>query len=189
MEIIDVLAICGSTREKSFNRALTLAARDLAPDPFRVEVWDDHTGLPHVEAAPGRPFPAAVGALRDRVSRADILLLVTPELNRNIPGRLKDIVDWLSVPAPPRPLMGRPVMLMSASPNRFGGAFAQLQLADLLRRAGAEVLTDLDVTVGSAHRHVDDAGNLVGEEPRHEVAQLWRRLLARTADGRQAVPV
>src|SRR3954451_23559571 len=82
--------------------------------------------------------------------------VVTSELNRSIPGGLKDIVDWLGILVPPRPLAGKPVMLMSASPNRFGGAFAQLQRGDMLRRSGAEVLSDLDVAVGYAQRHIDD---------------------------------
>ncbi|WP_371782531.1 NADPH-dependent FMN reductase [Streptosporangium subroseum] len=188
MEMIDVLAICGSVREGSLNRALLHAAQDLADDPFRVEVWDDHSLIPRVDGTRGRPFPEAVGALRDRVSVADVLLLVTPEFNRSIPGVLKDIVDWLAILAPPRPLAGKPVMLMSASPNRFGGVFAQLHLADALRRVGAEVLTDFDVAVGFAHRHIDDGGILVGEEPRRDIAQLWRRVLPLVGEGKRAVP-
>ncbi|MCW2917739.1 MAG: hypothetical protein JWN52_5807 [Actinomycetia bacterium] len=188
MEIIEVLAICGSVREESLNRALLRAAQELAGDPFRVEVWDDHALIPHVDATRGRPFPAAVQALRGRVAAADVVLLVTPEFNRGIPGGLKDIVDWLSVLAPPRPLAGKPVVLMSASPHQFGGAFAQLQLADALRRVGAEVLSDLDVAVGFCHGHIDESGTLVGEEPRAAIVELWRRVLSKVGADRQAVP-
>ncbi|WP_186382505.1 NADPH-dependent FMN reductase [Amycolatopsis rhizosphaerae] len=188
MEYIDVLGICGSVRAGSLNRALLLTARELAPAPFRVEAWDGNAEVPRVDATMGRPFPPVVAALRDRVAAADVLLLVTPELNRSIPGAMKDIVDWLGILAPPRPLAGKPVVLMSASPNRFGGAFAQLQLADLLRRSGAEVLSDLDVAVGYAHRHVDDHGVLVGEEPRHDIAELWQRVLTHVQSHRQVVP-
>ncbi|WP_443029648.1 NAD(P)H-dependent oxidoreductase [Spirillospora sp. NBC_01491] len=35
--------------------------------------------------------------LRDRVAAADVLLLVTPELNRAVPGLVKDVVDWLGI--------------------------------------------------------------------------------------------
>ena len=78
MKRIHVLAICGSTREESLNRALLRAALDLAGDPFEVRVWDDHDHLPRVDATRGRPFPAVVSALRDRVSAADVLLLSPP---------------------------------------------------------------------------------------------------------------
>ncbi|GAA4630514.1 NADPH-dependent FMN reductase [Actinoallomurus vinaceus] len=188
MESIDVFGICGSVRAGSLNRALLLAAQELAGAPFQVEAWDGNAGVPHVDATMGRPFPAVVATLRDRVAAADVLLLVTPELNRSIPGNMKDVVDWLGILAPPRPLAGKPVVLMSASPNRLGGAFAQLQLADLLRRCGAEVLSDLDVAVGYAHRHVDDHGVLVGEDPRREIAELWQRVLTRVQSDRQVVP-
>jgi chromate reductase len=188
MERVDVFAICGSVRAGSLNRALMLAAQELAGDPFRVEIWDGNAEVPRVDATRGHPFPAVVAALRDRVAAASVLLLVTPELNRSIPGNLKDIVDWLGILAPPRPLAGKPVVLMSASPNRFGGAFAQLQLGDLLRRSGAEVLSDLDVAVGYAHRHIDDRGVLVGENPRREIAELWQRVLTQIHADRQVVP-
>ncbi|NIH80408.1 NADPH-dependent FMN reductase [Amycolatopsis viridis] len=188
MELIDVLGICGSLRPGSLNRALLLAAQELAPAPFRVQTWDGEAEVPRVHAAMGRPFPPVIGALRDRVAAADVLLLVTPELNRAIPGTMKDIVDWLGILAPPRPLTGKPVVLMSASPNRFGGAFAQLQLGDLLRRSGAEVLSDLDVVVGDAHRQVDDHGVLVGEDPRREITELWQRVLTQIRNDRPAVP-
>ncbi|WP_432763072.1 NAD(P)H-dependent oxidoreductase [Actinomadura xylanilytica] len=35
--------------------------------------------------------------LRDRVAAADVLLLVTPKLNRAVPGLVKDGVDWLGI--------------------------------------------------------------------------------------------
>ncbi|MEV0409082.1 NAD(P)H-dependent oxidoreductase [Actinoallomurus sp. NPDC050550] len=188
METIDVFGICGSARAGSLNRALLLAAQELADAPLQVEVWDGNAEVPRVDATMGRPFPPVVATLRDRVAAADVLLLVTPELNRGIPGNMKDVVDWLGILAPPRPLAGKPVVLMSASPNRFGGAFAQLQLADLLRRSGAEILSDLDVAVGYAHRHVDDHGVLVGEDPRRDISALWQRVLARVQGDRQVVP-
>jgi chromate reductase len=187
METVNVLGICGSVRTGSLNQALLLAAQELACAPLQVEIWDRSAEVPRVDATMGRPFRPLVAALRDRVAAADVLLLVTPELNRGIPGTMKDIVDWLGISAPPRPLAGKPVVLMSASPNRFGGAFAQLHLADLHRRSGAEVLSDLDVAVGFAHRHVNDDGVLVGDGPRGEIAELWQRVLARV-QSRRAVP-
>lgn len=188
METIDVFGICGSVRTGSLNRALLRAAHELADAPLHVEVWDGNAEIPRIDATMGRTFPPVVTALRERVARADVLLLVTPELNRGIPGNMKDVVDWLGILAPPRPLVGKPVVLMSASPNRFGGAFAQLQLADLLRRCGAEILSDLDVAVGHALRHVDDHGVLVGVDPRREISKLWQRVLTRVQGDRQVVP-
>ncbi|GAA2042956.1 NADPH-dependent FMN reductase [Catenulispora yoronensis] len=188
MELIDVLAVCGSGRAGSLNQALLQAAQELAEDPLRVQIWGDRPLIPHLDATRGRPFPPTVEALRERVSAADLLLIVTPELNRGIPGALKDTIDWLSVLAPPRPLVGKPVVLMSASPNKFGGAFAQLQLGDMLRRAGAEVLTDFDIAIGFVHDHIDAAGVLTGQEPRQEITALWRRVLAEITARRRPVP-
>jgi chromate reductase, NAD(P)H dehydrogenase (quinone) len=67
-----------------------------------------------------------------------------------VPGYVKDVVDWLGIWAPPAPLVGKACALMSVSPDLHGGEFAQLDLAELLRRAGARVVTDLDVAIGHA---------------------------------------
>jgi NAD(P)H-dependent FMN reductase len=99
MEQPNVLAICGSIREKSFNRALLRAAQDLAGDSFKVDVWDDYAHLPRVDATRGRPFPAT----------------------------------------------------------------------------------------GSAHRHLDGSGVLVGEAPRREIAKLWQRVLSGVGDNHPLV--
>jgi chromate reductase len=85
---------------------------------------------------------------------------------------LKDIVDWLSISAPPRPLIGKPALLMSASPQRHGGISAQVELGSLLFRAGARVLTSGEVAVGSAHLRLD------GAEPAEQVRSMWDLLLA-----------
>ncbi|MCZ4124777.1 NAD(P)H-dependent oxidoreductase [Streptomyces sp. H39-S7] len=107
---------------------------------------------PRLDTTRGRPFPAMVDALRDGALRADVLLIVTPEFSREVPGGLADFIDLLSILIPPTVLAGKPVALRSASPNRFGGTFSPLQLGHRLRPAGAEILTDRDPAVRRAHR-------------------------------------
>jgi chromate reductase len=137
-----------------------------------VEVWRSADHVPRVDATRGTPFPAVVEDMRRRVHDADGLLIATPEFNRSIPGMLKDIVDWLSISAPPRPLVGKRVLLMSASPRRHGGISAQVELGSLLFRAGARLLTNGEVAGGSAHLRLDDA------EPAEEVRSMWDPLPA-----------
>lgn len=149
-EPIHVMAICGSLRPDSLNRQLLELAQGLNVDGITIDVWDDDGELPRVAVSRGDPFPEVVANLRGRVASADAILFVTPEFNRSVPGYVKDVVDWLGIQAPPRPMVRKICALMSVSPDPHGGAFAQLHLTDLLRRAGANVVTALDATVGNA---------------------------------------
>ena len=167
-----VLAVSGSIRPDSLNSALLDLAAQSAPAGVDVQILRSDEHVPRVDATRGIPFPTLVEDLRQRVHHADALLIATPEFNRSIPGMLKDVVDWLSISAPPRPLVGKPVLLMSASPQRHGGISAQVELGSLLFRAGARVLTNGEVSVGSAHLRLGD------DEPAEQVRSMWDLLLA-----------
>lgn len=94
-----LVALSGSLRAASINTMLLHAAVDAAPPGTNVEVASIQ-GIPlydgDVEAASGSP--PAVQALKDRIARADGLLLATPEYNSSIPGVFKNAIDWLSRP-------------------------------------------------------------------------------------------
>ena len=172
---LSLLAISGSSRVGSLNSALLDLAVELTGDGIDIDTWRSHDLIPRVDATRGVPFPLAVEELRERVHRADGLILATPEFNRSIPGVLKDIVDWLSISAEPRPLVGKPVILMSASPQRHGGISAQVELASLLYRAGAHVVTNGDVVVGSAHVVFSTPSRDEGELEA-QIRALWQRV-------------
>ena len=59
--------------------------------------------------------------LKEAVTAADGLLLVTPEYNNSIPGVFKNAIDWLSRPAADiqRIFGGKLVALIGASPGKF----------------------------------------------------------------------
>jgi chromate reductase, NAD(P)H dehydrogenase (quinone) len=183
MEVLEVLAVCGSVREGSLNRRLVDVAAALAGDGIRVRVWEEV--LPRVDATPGRPLPPLVDSFREAVAGADLLLLATPEFNRSLPGYMKDVVDWLSIPSPPRPLVGKAIALMSASRSPFGGGFAQEQLAAALRRVGGEVVTNLDAAIGRADIELADP---LGEETRRRILDLWRGVRDRAARLPDGIP-
>jgi NAD(P)H-dependent FMN reductase len=128
-------------------------------------------------------MPLVVEQLRSRVAEAAAVLFATPEFNRSVPGYVKDVVDWIGIRVPPRPLWGKVCALMSASPDPHGGAFAQLEFAELLRRAGANVVTDLDVAIGHGnHEAIADRSTTTAIE------RLLARLEAALPDRRSSGP-
>jgi chromate reductase len=98
-----ILALGGSLRERSRNRALLNEAAALAPPGTDLDL----SALAVVGSLPlfnqdvmdrdGLP-PEAV-ELKGALHAADGLLIATPEYNWGIPGFLKNAVDWASRPS------------------------------------------------------------------------------------------
>jgi chromate reductase len=173
-----ILAISGSLRERSYNRALLRAAGELAPEGIEIEEFDI-SSLPFydgdVEAA-GDPEPVA--ALRAAVAEADGILIATPEYNRGTSGVLKNAIDWLSRPALASVLRWKPVAIMGASTGRGGTRRAQQQVRDALLFPGAIVLEDPEVALPVAWEHFDEDGRLMDEKTRDSIRALLEGLVA-----------
>jgi chromate reductase len=173
-----VLGISGSLRERSYNRALLQAARELAPVGVEIEEFDLAAipiYNPDVEAS-GDPQPVA--ALRDAVRNADALLFATPEYNRGTSGVLKNTIDWLSRPAMASVLRWKPTAVIGASTGRGGTRRAQQQVRDALLFPGAIVLDEPEVAVPLAWEHFDEDGRLVDEGTRASIRALLEGLAA-----------
>jgi chromate reductase len=173
-----ILGISGSLRERSYNRALLEAARELAPPEVEIEVFD-LSSIPLYDAdveAAGDPEPVA--ALRAAVRDADALLLATPEYNRGTSGVLKNAIDWLSRPALASVLRWKPVAVMGASTGRGGTRRAQQQVRDALLFPGAIVLDEPEVAVPLAWERFDEDGKLVDEKTRESIRALLEGLAA-----------
>jgi NAD(P)H-dependent FMN reductase len=115
-----ILALGGSLREASRNRALLHEAAALAPAGTELD-------LGHVAVIGSLPLfnqdiverdgpPLGVAQLKDALRAADGLLLATPEYNWGIPGFLKNAIDWASRPAKdiPQVFGDLPVALIGA---------------------------------------------------------------------------
>jgi chromate reductase, NAD(P)H dehydrogenase (quinone) len=173
-----ILAISGSLRERSYNRALLRAAGELAPEGVEIEELDI-SSLPFydgdLEAAGD---PEQVAALRAAVAKADGLLIATPEYNRGTSGVLKNAIDWLSRPALASVLRWKPVAIMGASTGRGGTRRAQQQVRDALLFPGAIVLEDPEVALPVAWEHFDEDGRLMDEKTRDSIRALLEGLVA-----------
>jgi chromate reductase, NAD(P)H dehydrogenase (quinone) len=178
-EPIRIVAISGSLRERSFNRALLRAAAELAPPNVEL-VEFDISHLPHydgdVEADGGHE---EVDRLRAAVREADGLLLATPEYNRGTSGVLKNAIDWLSRPALVSVLRWKPVAVIGATTGRGGTRRAQQQVREALHFPGAEVVEGPEVAIALARDSFDEeGGRLVDEAAREALAGLLEALAA-----------
>src|SRR6516225_2978989 len=90
---INVLAICGSLRAGSYNRAALRTAIELKPPGMTIETADIGSFPLYNEDFRAQGFPPPVEKLRQQIAAADALLFVTPEYNYSISGVLKNAID------------------------------------------------------------------------------------------------
>ena len=168
---VRILALAGSFRSGSYNQALILAARELAPGHVRINDFDLRTVPFYDGDLEAAGDPEEVTALKEAVVRADALLIATPEYNGSVPAVLKNAIDWASRRPPDSPLRGKPAAAMGASPSRGGTRRAQAHLREILERAGADVIGEPSLYLARTFEHVSD-GQLTSEDAREAVREI-----------------
>jgi chromate reductase len=150
MKTYNILGFAGSLREKSFNKALLRSAKEISPDNFELELfplddiplYNDDLTLSHL--------PETVRAFREKIEKADGLLIASPEYNFSISGVLKNALDWTR---------------------------SQLHLRQVLFAANANVINRPQVLVRNAGGLVDEAGNLQDADTIDRIGKLLTVLL------------
>jgi chromate reductase len=165
MSSLDIVGLCGSLRSGSFNRMVLNLAGSLLPPSMAIKTlsWRDIPILDGDVLAKG--FPPEVVALRERVRRADGIVIATPEYNFSIPGGLKNVIDWVGR-GEDQPLAGKPIVILSASTGPLGGARVQYELRRVLTALNAMTLAKPEVFVGMAATKFDADGQCTDETTR-----------------------
>jgi len=184
-----IVAFAGSLRRHSFNRALVVAAAEIAPPGLSIESVEIG-GLPFYDAdLEAEGDPPAVAEFKSVLAAADGILIATPEHNSGIPGVLTNALDWGSRLPGRSPVAGKPVMVMGASPSQVGTARAQLHLRQVLSHVQARVLPPPELLLARAHERFDAELRLTDENTRLLLAGLLRRFAAWIARERAAAAV
>jgi chromate reductase len=172
---MDILAIVGSLRQGSYNRAVLRAAEELAPDGMKLSEHPlDEIPLYNYDVEQ-QGDPEAVTSFKGAIAAADALLVITPEYQHGVPGVLKNALDWASRPPRRSPLNGKPVAVMGASPGMTGTARAQTQLRQTLAYNGCPILPPPEVLIARVHERVEE-GVLTDETTREFVKDALDRL-------------
>jgi len=174
---IKVLGIAGSLRSGSYNNALLLAARELAPDGMEISIYDDLGSIPPYNSdveAKGDPEPVAI--LKKAIRDADALLIATPEYNYGIPGILKNAIDWASRPFGKSVLIKKPAAIMGATMGMGGTIRAQDALRQVFRATQTYLPSQPEVFVVRAQDKFDAKGHLTDDTTRTIIRQLLTAL-------------
>lgn len=169
-----VVAICGSLRRASINRALMRSLPALAPEGMEIAEAPPIGGFPLYDFdIQAKGIPADVTALAEAIRGAAGVIIVTPEYNYSVPAPLKNAIDWVSR-VQNQPFQGKPVCLMSASPGALGGARSQYHLRQIFVFLEAFLLNRPEVMVtmaGAKFEMVDNAPTMLSDQPTKDVVK------------------
>ena len=84
--------------------------------------------------------PRVVADMRRELTESHAVLIGTPEYNYNIPGGLKNFVDWASRPFAKHSLIGRRMGVFGCAPGDRGGKASVEYLRNMIPLFGATLV-------------------------------------------------
>lgn len=131
--MIRLVAISGSLRAASGNTALLRAAVACAPEGVQISLYEDLGHLPVFNPDHDLHPPVYVQALRGRITRADGLLIASPEYAHGVTSAIKNGLDWL---VSSEGFVDKPVLLFNTG---NGAVHAHAALLETLRTMSAKL--------------------------------------------------
>jgi chromate reductase len=92
-----------------------------------------------------------VATFKKLIAESDGVLIATPEYNHDVPGVLKNALDWASRPVFESCFKNKPVSIISSSKAFTGGVRAQYQQRESLISMHAHLVMGPEVVVGAVH--------------------------------------
>ncbi len=134
-----ILAFAGSNHSQSIHYKLLDYVKSTAPDQIEVldiRKWD--IPIYSIDMDPDGT-PDLIKELISMIDKYDGFILASPEHNGGTPAFLKNILDWLSRRGS-KVFAEKPLLLLSTSPGKGGGANNLKYLANALPYQGAKVV-------------------------------------------------
>ena len=129
-----IFALCGSTKAASTNLLYISAVTKILGSGYEVTTLSSISDLPHFNPDLDNEHPPVqVEELRKNISRADGILICTPEYAMGVPGSLKNALDWTVSSSS---FSKKPVLALVASSQ---GEKAHQSLIDILNVIEAKV--------------------------------------------------
>lgn len=154
------VGIVGSNAELSYNRKLLEFIRRHFKTKFELELLEiDQVPMFNQDEDWQESFQLRY--LYNKITRADGVIIATPEHNHTITAALKSVLEWLSYKV--HPFESKPVMIVGASYYDQGTSRAQIHLRKILDAPGvnAYTLPGNEFLLGKAKEAFDDEGNII----------------------------
>ncbi|QNK61060.1 NAD(P)H-dependent oxidoreductase [Pedobacter sp. PAMC26386] len=171
-EKIKIVAISGSTRQRSSNLNLIKAVQHMAANLFELSVFEGLTDLPHFNPdLDNEDVSGNIKSFRNILRAADGILICTPEYAVGVPGTLKNAIDWT---VGTMEFSQKPVALITAATS---GARAHESLLGTLLIIEAKITADMQLLIPAVRIKVTDAGEITDSETFTQVNKLISSLV------------
>lgn len=181
-----ILAFAGSLRKDSFNKKMikvaVKGAEDAGADVTLIDLKDYPLPIYDQDLEDAKGLPENALKLKELFLKNDGFLIACPEYNSSISGVLKNVIDWVSRPAPGEEsylccFNGKVVVIMSASPGNLGGMRGLVHVRSIFGNINSIVLPN-QKSIPNADKVFDAAGKIQDAKLDKEVMNLGQALTA-----------
>jgi chromate reductase, NAD(P)H dehydrogenase (quinone) len=166
-----ILAICGSTREKSANKDIINAIAKLGQDHLTITNFDIST-LPYFNHdISDKEISKNVYDFREAISNADGVLICTPEYVFSLPGILKNAIEWT---VSTTVFSDKPTVLITASSS---GEKAHESLLLVMNTLGIKTNEDMCLLISGVKSKLNAVGEVIDAELPERLNLLIENLL------------
>ena len=155
----------GSLATKSINRLLAKALVRVAPPELHMTEIS-FKDLPLYSYDYDANYPAVATAFKNAIASVDVVLFVTPEYNRSIPGALKNAIDWASRPYGTNAFTRKPSAIIGTSPGKICTANAQQHLRSILSFCNSPLMNAIEAYIQFEKGLIDEDGNVSNDSTR-----------------------
>jgi chromate reductase len=152
-----LLGLTNSCRASSYNQMVLTHIKTHFEDLVDLHLFDISKIPFYEDRAEAHPFSTEISELSALIGQSHGLIVASPEYNHSVPARLKNTIDWMSR-MPNKPLLKRPVMLISASTGQLGGVRVQYELRRIFEATDSRVMIKPEVFIGKVHEKFSSAG-------------------------------
>ena len=179
-----ILAICGSTRAHSANLSIIQYVEKLLTAEAELEIYSELSLLPHFNPDLDKErAPEVVETLREKIRKADGVLICTPEYVFSLPGALKNAIEWC---VSTTVFSEKPVALITASAS---GIKAHESLQLIMKTIYGDVQDETQLLIQGAKGKVNDKGEITDDGTDKKLERLaiaFMRQLAKDNQNRQS---
>jgi chromate reductase len=163
----NILAISGSLREGSSNHNILHLLSKMMPHGINYIIYDGIRNIPAFDPGIDNDTPPALVAdLRKLLSRADGIIICTPEYAYGVPGALKNALDWMVSSGS---FSGKPAALITAS---TGGENAHEAMIKILGAIDAKLTDEVTLLIQFVRQKMDANGNITDPDTSQKLQNL-----------------
>ena len=167
-----ILAVSGSTRLNSTNEAILKFIADRYAEVITLELYKDIAKLPHFNPdINDEAVTEEVKDFRERIAKADGILICSPEYVFSLPGVLKNAIEWT---VSTTVFSNKPAAFIIASGV---GEKAYESLLLILITVGAQIGEHAKLLLKGARSKVNGQGEITDQGVVQEIDKLIHSLL------------